>query len=124
MRNWIAYCMVFATVLLTVCGQFIVKWQVLRAGALPAANEAKLGFLLRLLLNPWILSAFAAAFLASLTWMLAMTKLPLSHAYPITAFTFVLVVIGSAAAFHEPVTPLKLAGLALIVAGIYVGSQG
>jgi multidrug transporter EmrE-like cation transporter len=124
MRNWIAYCMVFTTVLLTVSGQFIVKWQVLQAGALPDDAHARFRFLLRLVLNPWIISAFAAAFLASLTWMLAMTRLPLSHAYPMTALTFVLVVIGSAVAFHEPVTVLKLLGLLLIVAGIFVGSQG
>lgn len=124
MRTWIAYCMVFATVFLTVGGQFIVKWQVMEAGPLPADPHDKLRFLLRLVLNPWILSAFAAAFMASLTWMLAMTKLPLSHAYPMTALTFVIVVIGSAFVFHEAITVWKLVGLALIVIGIFVGSQG
>lgn len=124
MRNWIAYCLVFTTVLLTVAGQFLLKWQVLRAGPLPGGAAERLQFVGKLLLNPWVLSAFAAAFLASLTWMLAMTRLQLSHAYPMTALTFVLVVLGSAVFFHEPVTPLKLAGLLLIVIGICVGSQG
>lgn len=124
MANWIAYCLVFCTVFLTVCGQFIIKWQVLRAGTLPAAPEEKLRFILQLLLNPWVVGAFVAAFLASITWMLAMTKLQLSHAYPMTALTFVLVVLGSAIAFSEPITLLKLIGLVLIVAGIFVGSQG
>ena len=124
MQNWIAYCLVFATVALTVAGQFLLKWQVLRAGALPAGTAEKLQFLGKLLLNPWVLSAFAAAFLASITWMLAMTRLQLSHAYPMTALTFALVVVGSAVFFNEPVTPLKLAGLLLIIIGICVGSQG
>jgi drug/metabolite transporter (DMT)-like permease len=124
MRSWIAYSLVFATVSLTVTGQFLLKWQVLRAGPLPADTGDRLHFLVRLLLNPWVLCAFAAAFLASLTWMLAMTKLQLSHAFPMTALTFALVVVGSAVLFHEPVTPLKVAGLLLIVAGIVVGSQG
>jgi len=124
MRTWIAYCLVLTTVLLTVSGQFLLKWQVLRAGALPADAGDRLHFVLRLLLNPWILAAFAAAFLASVTWMLAMTKLQLSHAFPITALTFAIVVLGSAVFFHEPVTPLKIVGLVLIVAGIVVGSQG
>lgn len=124
MANWIAYFLVFCTVFLTVCGQFIIKWQVLRAGIFPATPEEKLRFILQLLLNPWVIGTFVAAFLASITWMLAMTKLPLSHAYPMTASTFVLVVLGSAIAFSEPITLLKLIGLALIVAGIFVGSQG
>ena len=124
MQNWIAYCLVFATVALTVAGQFLLKWQVLRAGALPEGTVEKLQFLGKLLLNPWVLSAFAAAFLASITWMLAMTRLQLSHAYPMTALTFVIVVIGSAFVFHEAITLWKLLGLALIVIGIFVGSQG
>jgi multidrug transporter EmrE-like cation transporter len=124
MRSWIAYCLVFTTVALTVSGQFILKWQVLKAGALPAENADRLWFLVKLLLNPWVIAAFAAAFVASLTWMLAMTKLDLSHAYPMTALTFCLVVLGSAVVFHEPITPLKLIGLALIVVGVCVGSQG
>lgn len=124
MRNWVAYSLVASTILLTVGGQFIIKWQVLRAGSVPSGLQQQLKFIAQLLLNPWVIAAFAAAFLASITWMLAMTKLQLSHAYPMTALTFVLVVLGSAFAFSEPVTPLKLVGLALIVAGIFVGSQG
>jgi len=46
-----------------------------------------------LLLNPWIISGLAAALLASVTWMAAMTRLPLSHAYPFTTLAFVLVML-------------------------------
>ncbi len=124
MPNGIAYLMVFATISLTVAGQFIVKWQVLRAGPVPLGFDQQARYIVGLLVNPWVLSAFAAAFLASITWMLAMSKLQLSHAYPMTALTFVLVVLGSAFFFQEPLSLLKLAGLTLIVAGIVVGSQG
>lgn len=124
MASWIAYCLVLCTVALTVCGQFLIKWQVLRAGSLPAGSEDRLKFVFQLLLNPWVIAAFLAAFLASVTWMLALTKLQLSHAYPLMAMTFVLVVIGSGIVFSEPVTTPKLIGLALIVVGIIVGSQG
>lgn len=124
MASWAAYCMVFCTILLTVGGQFVIKWQVLRAGALPASPEQRIGFILQLLMNPWVIAAVFAAFLASVTWMLAMTRLQLSHAYPLTALTFVLVVVGSAYAFSEPLSTTKLVGLALIVIGIVIGSQG
>ena len=124
MANWIAYCLVFCTVFLTVCGQFLIKWQVLRAGNLPTDSTERIRFVVQLLLNPWVIAAIFAAFLASVTWMLAMTKLQLSHAYPLTALTFVLVVLGSAIAFTEPLTAPKLIGLGLIVVGIIVGSQG
>ncbi len=105
-------------------GQIAIKWQVLKAGALPEALPDKAAFLFNLLLNPWIISAFAAALLASVFWMAAMTKLQLSHAYPFMSLAFVLILMASGLFFHEPITPLKIAGIMLIVLGIIVGSQG
>jgi multidrug transporter EmrE-like cation transporter len=119
-----SYVYVLCTVLLTVYGQIVIKWRVLEAGALPEESVQKIDFLARLILNPWILSGLAAALLASLTWMAAMTKLPLSHAYPFTTLAFVLVMVLSGLFFHEAITPLKMAGAALVVLGIIVGSQG
>ena len=119
-----SYVYVLSTVLLTVYGQIVIKWQVLQAGALPADGGEKIAFLARLLLNPWILSGLAAALLASVTWMAAMTKLPLSHAYPFTTLAFVLVIVLSGVFFNEAITPLKIVGAALVVLGIIVGSQG
>ncbi|OGA22181.1 MAG: hypothetical protein A3I02_06350 [Betaproteobacteria bacterium RIFCSPLOWO2_02_FULL_67_26] len=119
-----SYAYVACTILLTVYGQLVIKWQVAGAGAFPEATPDQLWFLAKLLVNPWIVSALAAALVASLTWMAAMTKLDLSHAYPFTSLSFVLVVLLSGWLFQEPVTGPKMAGLALIVAGILIGSQG
>ena len=118
------YVYVLGTVLLTVYGQLIIKWQVNLAGAMPEEAGAKVLFLGRLLVNPWIVTGLVAAFAAAVCWMAAMTKLPLSHAYPFMSLAFVLVMVGSAVFFGEPVTLLKVAGIALIIAGIVVGSQG
>lgn len=122
--NAMGYVYVLGTVLLTVYGQLVIKWQVSAAGAMPEDAAGKLLFLGRLLLNPWIVTGLAAAFAAAVCWMAAMTRLPLSHAYPFMSLAFVLVMVGSAAFFGEPITVLKAAGLALIIAGIVVGSQG
>jgi len=120
----VSYLYVAATVLLTVYGQLAVKWQVSAALAAGADPVGRAAFLAGMLLNPWVLSALAAAFGAALCWMLAMTKLELSHAYPFVSLSFVLVLVLSAALFGEPLTWPKGFGIALIVAGVVVGSQG
>lgn len=119
-----SYAYVACTILLTVYGQLVIKWQVAGAGAFPETTPDQLWFLAKLLVNPWIVSALAAALAAAVSWMAAMTKLDLSHAYPFTSLSFVLVVLLSGWLFHEPVTGPKIAGLVLIVAGIGIGSQG
>ncbi len=119
-----SYFYIALTILLTVYGQLVIKWQVVGAGQFPDTGTDKILFLARLFLSPWVISALIAAVLASVAWMAAMTKLQLSHAYPFMSATFVLVLIFSGIIFHEPITMPKILGLGLIVLGIVVGSQG
>jgi multidrug transporter EmrE-like cation transporter len=115
---------ILATVLFTVYGQLVVKWQVTRAGPYPLATSERLMFLFKLLVNPWIISGVAAGFLALLCWMIAMTRFDLSFAYPFMSLAFVFVLILSAIFFHEAVTIPKALGVALVVAGIIIASRG
>lgn len=119
-----SYVYVLCTILLTVYGQIIIKWQVIKAGAFPESNTEKIWYLLQLVINPWVISAFLAALLASLTWMAAMTKLQLSHAYPFMSLAFVLVILLSGLLFNEPISPPKIIGVILVTVGLAIGSQG
>lgn len=118
-----AYFYILLTILLTVYGQIVIKWQVNSAGAFPEGTIDKILFLLRLLRNPWVISSFLGAFLASLSWMAALTKFPLSFAYPFMSLSFVLVMILSSIYFYETITVTKAVGMGLIVFGIIIGSQ-
>lgn len=117
-----AWVCVATTIGLTVYGQIVVKWQVSRQGALPTTLQGKVEFFVHLLLNPWVISVLAAAFVAALSWMAAVSKLPLSTAYPFVGMSFVLVLLLSGVFFDEPITVPKALGVGLIVAGIIVGS--
>lgn len=48
----------------------------------------------------------------------------LSILYPVIALTFVWVSILSAMVFHEPMNPMKISGIAVIVAGVAVLGWG
>lgn len=80
-------------------------------------------FLAKALIDPFIISGFIAAFIASLLWMAAMTKFELSAAYPFTSLAFVFVLLFSALLFREPITVGKLLGMVLICAGIIVTAK-
>ena len=115
---------IFAVVILTVCGQLILKWQVAKAGAFPALLSERVFFLSRLLFNPWVIAGLFAGLLAFLSWMAAMTKFELSYAYPFMSLAFVLVLLSSALIFRETVTLPKILGVLLIMMGIIVSSRG
>ena len=93
--------------------QLGAQYAALKRGALQ-----KLGWALSAFTKPWILSGFASALVAALCWTVAMTRLPLSSAYPFTLATFVLVMAAGIAVFGEPVTREKLVGSLLVLAGL------
>lgn len=119
-----AYSYIFLTIFLMVYGHLVIKWQMLRVGSLPENFSKKIVFLFDMLLNGWVLSSFSATFLAAMCWMAAISKFDLSHAYPFTGLTFVLVLLFSGLLFNEPVTMPKIIGIAFIITGIAIGSQG
>lgn len=118
------YAYLAITLLLTVAGQLVIKWRVTGYGALPEPLAAQAGFLLRLLLDPYILLGLGAAFAAALAWMATLTQLELSRAYPLMSLSFALVLVLSAWLLGEQLSPHKAAGVALIVLGAVVIGYG
>lgn len=117
-----AWVYVATTILLTIYGQIILKWQLLRRGALPVSVGGKLNFFTHLVLDPWVLSALLGGFVAVLTWTAALSKLELSRAYPFTALSFMMVLVLSGILFGEPITAAKVLGVGLVIAGLVVGA--
>jgi multidrug transporter EmrE-like cation transporter len=117
---YIASCIAF-----TVYGQIVLKWRMNQNLDLPDSAFGKIVRLITLILtDPWIFSGLAAAFVASLFWMLAMTRFQISYAYPFMSSAFVLVLIISVPLFGETLNAAKLGGTALIILGIFVLSRG
>jgi len=121
----IGYLYIAGCVFFTVYGQLILKWRMNMQEPLPAGLTEKFVHLIKLVLfDPYILSGFISAFLASLFWMSAMTKFSLSFAYPFMSSAFIIVMFFSVILFGETLNIQKLIGTSLIVAGIVVLSQG
>ena len=118
------YVYIFATILFTVYGQLILKWRISRFGALPEDMVGKIKFIAILFMDPGIVSGFFAGFLASITWMAAMSKFDLSHAYPFMSLNFVVVLILGVWILNEPMTVQKMLGVFLIVLGTVVAARG
>lgn len=116
-----AYVFLALTIAFTVYGQLVLKWQVGRHPDL--LSPPTLGGIVTLLLNPWVFSAFVAAFAASLCWMGALSRLPISRAYPFMAINFFMVAIMASWLFREQFDSYKIAGTAIIMLGVLVLSR-
>lgn len=118
-----AFILVFLTIFFTVFGQLVVKFKAGQMGALPALWADRFEYFRELFLSPWVISGVASGGLAAICWILAMTRLPISVAYPFMALTFPLVVVVSHYLFDEHLSVSKVAGVLLIMLGVSLVNQ-
>lgn len=118
MNKMSAYGFVLVCIVFTVLGQLLIKWQAMNAGNFPASWPARASFFLNLVFNPWIMAGLASAVIAAFAWILAMTKLPISVAYPMMSLTYPLVMGLSWILLGESLSVWRVAGAAFILAGV------
>lgn len=119
----VGFAYIAAVIILTLYGQLVVKWQVNLLGARPSGFDQNVAFLFRMVTNPWVLSGFTAAFGAAMAWMLAVSRLDLSYAYPFMGLTYPLILLLSVLIFKEPVSLNNVIGVGLIVLGLVIHSR-
>ena len=118
MSNLQAHLFAIAAPLLAAVSQIIIKWQTNSAGNLPHGISNKMLFLAEFLIRPWVLFAILATFISGVCWIIAMTRLELSYAYPYVAAPFIIVPLMAILLFGESITIGKIGGGILIIAGI------
>ena len=72
--------------------------------------------------NHWMLCGTACFLTEAAIWTIALTKLPLSIAFPVGSVSFVFVALLSFLLLKERVNKRKWAGIALILAGVVLVS--
>ena len=103
------------TVMMLSAGQVLVKHGL-------SAKEGQV-FGIASFLNPWVILGLLAT--AGSTWFYfsVLRELPLSVVYPFISLTYVVVLLASAALFHDRLSMNRLLGMALIVSGIFFVSR-
>lgn len=70
--------------------------------------------------SPWMLAAAAVEIACFFLWMRVLAEVDLGRAFPLTAISYVLIVLTSWFWFQEPVDVLQIGGSALILAGVFL----
>jgi predicted N-acyltransferase/multidrug transporter EmrE-like cation transporter len=79
-----------------------------------------LGWLLKALVLPWGQALIAMEILAFAVWMVVLSEIKLSEAFPLSALSYALVVVASWTVFHEPASLLQALGGAAILLGVWL----
>jgi multidrug transporter EmrE-like cation transporter len=82
------------------------------------ANVMPVGF--RLATEPHILGGIACYVVSVVVWILALSRVEVSIAYPLLSLGYVINAIAAWYWLGESVTPLRLLGIGIIVLGCFV----
>ncbi len=89
--------------------------------AIPRGGELSLAWLVKLLLTSKLVAIGLVLYAAStLAWLAALRMGELSKLYPLISINYVLALIAGRVVFGEALTLAKVAGIALIAAGVLV----
>ena len=100
---------IFAGVLLNATAQLLLK-----AGT----NAAPLG--LRLAIEPHILAGLACYVVSVVVWVVGLSKIPVSIAYPMLSVGYVVNAIAAYYLLGEALTPMRFAGIGIIIVGVFI----
>jgi undecaprenyl phosphate-alpha-L-ara4N flippase subunit ArnE len=116
--------LILASVAMGVSGQLCLKAGMDQIGALATGSVGTLmQTALRVVTTPLVFLGLAFYALGSVFWLLVLSKLDLSLAYPMLALTYVLIPLAAQFILGEQVPTLRWLGVGIIFAGVVVVAQ-
>ncbi|MEB3327602.1 MAG: EamA family transporter [Candidatus Sericytochromatia bacterium] len=119
-----SFLLILTSILLSVLGQYALKTGALRLGQVGVESAGRAWEVaLAAASNPWLIGGLACYALGAVTWIMVLTRVPLSWAYPILALNQVLILLVAATFLGEHVSALRWGGVLLIVTGVFLVSR-
>lgn len=111
---------------LATAGQLLLKTGMTEVGEFSEVltTVGVAGLLSRMLTTWQVLSGLAVFGLSAVFWMLTLSRVPLSTAYPAVSLSYVLIIAFSYFVLHERPSPVVWAGVLFIMLGISLVGLG
>ncbi len=115
---------IILSVVLAAAAQLTLKYGMTKVGPIGGSALQEPGTtVLRVARQPAVWGGLMLFAVSAAFWLVVLSRVSLSFAYPFAALTYVLILLFDRLVLHEPVEPLRWAGVALIVGGILLVSR-
>jgi len=108
--------LIFINIILAVSGQLAIKAGMKQVGYIKGANFMPL--ILAAFTNPYVILGLFFYVLATVTWILVLSRVDLSFAYPLLSLGYILILILSVTVLKETVSFVRILGTLLIIVGV------
>ena len=110
-------------VLLNAAAQLLLKSGMNQIGHFQFSGANVIPIALKVMTNPPILTGLAAYVLSVVVWLLVLSRVQVSYAYPMLSIGYVVNAIAAYMLFGEALSVMRVTGIFIIIAGVYVVSQ-
>ncbi len=118
-----AFLLLLIAIAMSNIGELLLKAGMNRVGVLHLSPGQFIPTLVRAFMDPYVFGGFALIFGGSIFWLAVISRVQLSWAYPMLSLGYVFVVLLSWWFLNEAITPLRLLGVFVIVAGVFLVSR-
>lgn len=121
--NALTFSLVLLGVLLNAAAQLLLKAGTNRIGAFEFsfANIVPIGS--QVATSPFIFGGLCCYAVSVVVWILALSRVPVSVAYPMLSIGYVVNAVAAWFLFGESITAQKLVGIGFIIVGVYLVSR-
>ena len=112
--------LLFVTICINVVGQLAMKRGMTEVGVITGDLAQLPAMALRAITTPYVLLGFAAYAVSAALWLIILSRVDLSLAYPSLSLGYVLVVLSSWLFLGENVSPSRWAGVLIVCIGVYL----
>ena len=107
-------------VLLNAAAQLLLKAGTNRVGEFAFSLDNVVPIGAKLVANPPILAGLACYVVSVVVWILGLSRVPVSIAYPMLSVGYIVNAFAAWMLFGESITAQKLVGIGFIVIGVYL----
>lgn len=117
--------LILISISIAVCGQILLKIGINRIGVGEMSSfEALRQLFTGVIKSPMVLTGLFLYFISAAIWIVVLSTVELSFAYPFIGLTYVLVLVLSKVILKEDISLIRWAGAAIITIGVIVISRG
>lgn len=116
----LSFSLILTGVLLNALAQFWLKAGVSQLGEIGLGLDDLLHAGWQLSWNPYIYGGLGCYVVSVVVWILALSRVPVSMAYPMLSIGYVVTAVAAWAFLGEAVTPLRLVGIGVIIVGVFI----
>ena len=120
----ISFSLIIIGVLLNAVAQLALKAGVRDLGPIGLRMDQVLPTSARLMSEPYLWVGLFLYGISVVVWILALSRVDVSIAYPMLSLGYVVNAFAAYWLFGEMLTPMRLAGIGIIIVGVYVLTRG